>query len=66
MHTLAGILSVALILIVLWDAFETIILPRRVTRKIRLTAGFYRLSWRPWSAVARRIRKPRRREATLS
>jgi hypothetical protein len=66
MHTLAGILSVALILIVLWDAFETIILPRRVTRKIRLTAGFYRLSWRPWSAIARRIRKPRRREAALS
>jgi len=66
MHTLAGILGAALILIVLWDAFETIILPRRVTRRIRLTAGFYRLSWRPWSAIARRIRKPRRREAALS
>jgi len=66
MHPLAGILSGALILIVLWDAFETIILPRRVTRRIRLTSAFYRITWRPWSAVARRIRKPRRREAVLS
>ncbi len=66
MRTLAGILSVALILIVLWDAFETIILPRRVTRRVRLTSGFYRLTWRPWSAIARRIRRPRRREAVLS
>jgi hypothetical protein len=65
-HTLAGILSGALILIVLWDAFETIILPRRVTRRIRLTSTFYRLTWRPWSALARRIRRPRRREAVLS
>ncbi len=66
MHTLAGILSGAVILIVLWDAFETIILPRRVTRRIRLTSGFYRLTWRPWSAMARRIRRPRRTEAVLS
>jgi len=31
---IAGIL---IFLIVSWDAFEAIILPRRVTRKIRLT-----------------------------
>jgi hypothetical protein len=65
-HPLAGVLCGAVILIVLWDAFETIILPRRVTRKIRLTSAFYRLTWRPWSAVARRIRRPRGREAMLS
>ena len=29
MHVAAGVLSGAVILIVLWDAFETIILPRR-------------------------------------
>jgi hypothetical protein len=64
-HPLAGVLSGALVLIVLWDAFETIILPRRVTRRIRLTSLFYRLTWRPWSAAARRIHRPRRREALL-
>lgn len=61
-----GALGVAIILAVLGDSFETIILPRRVTRRIRLTALFYRFTWRPWSAIARRIRKPRRREAYLS
>jgi hypothetical protein len=66
MRTLPGILSGLLIAIVLFDAFETIILPRRVTRRFRLTALFYRFTWRPWSAIARRIRKPRRREAYLS
>jgi hypothetical protein len=66
MRLLVGILCSALVLIVLWDAFETIILPRRVTRKIRLTAAFYRLTWRPWAAVARRIGRARRREALLA
>src|SRR5438309_11853300 len=40
-HILAAIGSIALILIVLWDAFEVIILPRRVRRKFRLTRFFY-------------------------
>jgi hypothetical protein len=66
MRPLAAVLSCALVLIVLWDAFETIILPRRVTRRIRLTAGFYRTTWRPWAAVARRIGRARRREAVLA
>lgn len=66
MRLLAAVLSCALVLVVLWDAFETIILPRRVTRRIRLTAGFYRLTWRPWSVVARRIARARRREALLA
>jgi hypothetical protein len=60
-----AILSVAGILIVLWDAFETIILPRRVTRRVRLAAFFFRGTWRPWRALALHIRKPRRREAVL-
>jgi hypothetical protein len=32
--------GVAIFLIVLWDAFEAIILPRRVTRKFRLARLF--------------------------
>src|SRR5207249_704263 len=66
MHILAAAGSVALILIVLWDAFEVIILPRRVTRKFRLTRFFYRSTWKPWSAVVKRISTRSRREILLS
>src|SRR5262249_25626507 len=60
--TVTGIL---LILVILWDAFETIILSRRVSRKFRLTRLFYRTAWAPWSAIARRIRPGNRRENFL-
>ena len=66
MHILGAIGSIAMILVVLWDAFEVIILPRRVTRKFRLTRIFYRSTWRPWAAVASRISKISRRELVLS
>ena len=55
-----------IIVIVLWDAFEAIILPRRVTRKIRLTRLFYLYTWAPFSAAARRIPAGKRREKYLS
>jgi len=55
-----------LIAAILWDTFETIILPRRVTRRVRLTSAFYRLAWKPSFVVATRIHDPRRREQTLS
>lgn len=37
-----------LIIIVIVDAFETIILPRRVNRRIRLSRLFYRGFWKLW------------------
>jgi hypothetical protein len=37
----------ALALLILWEGFETISLPPRVTRRFRLTRFFYRSSWRP-------------------
>jgi hypothetical protein len=40
------IAGVAVFLIVVWDAFEAIILPRRVTRRFRLTRLFYKITWR--------------------
>src|SRR5260370_42280554 len=61
-----GLLGLALLLIVLWEAFETIILPRRVTRRFRLTRLFYIFTWRPWAALARRMHHAKRREAFLS
>lgn len=62
--TLAGLL---LILVVLWDAFETMILARRVSRRLRLTRLFYMFTWRPWSwAVSRLTRPGNPRESYLS
>jgi ion channel len=62
---LIGAAGVAIILIIVWDAFETILVPRRIGRRIRLTRYFYMITWRAWRAVARRVRKPSRREALL-
>ncbi len=56
----------ALILLVLWDAFETVVLPRRVTRKFRLTRLFYRYTWMIWSAIVRKTGQGRRQETYLS
>src|SRR5262249_15323234 len=66
MQILAVSSSICLILIVLWDAFEVIILPRRVTRRFRLARLFYRSTWWPWKIVAGRMRKRARREVFLS
>ncbi len=55
-----------LIVAILWDAFETVIFPRRVTRRIRLTRIFFRMTWRAWKAVVHPISAKRRRESLLS
>lgn len=50
----------------LWETFETIILPRRVTRPIRLVRIFYRVTWTGWTAVNGLIRSKKIRDAHLS
>ncbi|HXG94984.1 MAG TPA: potassium channel family protein [Blastocatellia bacterium] len=62
---LIGIFGVALIAIVLLEAFEAIVLPRRVTRRFWLTKLFYRFTWEPWAWMARKIVSARRRENYL-
>lgn len=52
MKILAGILGLVLLFATLWDAFETIILPRRVTRAFRLVRVFYQVTWKLWGAPA--------------
>jgi len=58
-------LGAALFLVVLWEAFETVILPRRVTRRFRLTRIFYSTTWGAWSFLACLISSKKRREALL-
>jgi len=50
----------------MWEAFEVIVLPRRVTRRLRLTRLFYRVTWITWSAIVRRLPSSRRQETYLS
>ncbi|MGB8475770.1 MAG: potassium channel family protein [Candidatus Acidiferrum sp.] len=57
--------GVVIFLIVLWDAFEAIILPRRVTRRFRLTRLFFRTTWTLWKFVMCLVRSRKRREALL-
>lgn len=66
MHTFIGILGFALLLAILWDAFETVILPRHVRRSLRIARLFYRTAWTIWSMTATQIRAPKRREGYLS
>ena len=61
----AFVAGAALFLIVLWDAFEAIILPRRVTRKFRLTRLFFRSTWRTWKFFVNLIPARKTREALL-
>ncbi|HEY8187344.1 MAG TPA: potassium channel family protein [Pyrinomonadaceae bacterium] len=65
MKLLAVIPGLALVLIILWDVFETIILPRRVTRRLRLTSVFYRTIWLLCSTLVRAMHNRKRREKYL-
>ncbi|HEV3101366.1 MAG TPA: potassium channel family protein [Candidatus Dormibacteraeota bacterium] len=66
MHLGAGLVGLLLVFVVLRDAFETIILPRRVSGRVRVSKIFYQLSWKPWAALGRRMRIGERRESYLS
>src|SRR4030095_2517947 len=58
-------LSIVLILAILLDAFEVVVLPRRVVRRFRFAKFFYRTTWIPIAALARHISSSRRRESFL-
>ncbi len=66
MFILPGVLGAALILIVLGDAFETVILPRRVTRQTSLARLFYRSTWLFWLGAIRSVFSGKRQETFLS
>src|SRR2546427_3744079 len=52
MRWVVDLVGIALLAIVVCAAFETIILPRRVAGRSRLTKFFYRTTWRPWRSIA--------------
>ena len=66
MSVVVAAVSLTLIVLVLWDAFEAVLLPRRVTRPLRFSHFYYVHSWKPWAALSRRIRPGKRRNSFLS
>lgn len=66
MRLLVAIAGLFIAFATLWEAFETIILPRRVTRPLRLARMFYRVTWKLWSLVNRSIPNKKVRDAQLS
>lgn len=65
MRTVSTIAGVLLILSVLLDAFETVVLPRRVQRQYRISAWFYRKTWIPFRRICSKIKSASRRENAL-
>jgi hypothetical protein len=65
MHAFAIAAGVIILLSVLLDAFETVVLPRRVRRMFRISTWFYRNTWRPWARLASHIPSQTRRESFL-
>jgi hypothetical protein len=61
----AIVLGLVIIGVVLLDAFETVVLPRRVTRQFKLTAWFYRRTWIPWRKIAGHIKTASRQQSFL-
>ncbi len=59
------VLGIVIIWVVLLDAFETVVLPRRVLRNFKLTAYFYRRTWIPWRKIANRIKTVSRQQNFL-
>jgi hypothetical protein len=63
---LPAVAGVALMLWMLLEAFEAMVLPRRIIRPFRLTHFYYRASWTGWKVLAALVGDPRRRQTFLS
>jgi hypothetical protein len=66
MRIIVGMAGLLLMLVTLWETFESIILPRRVTRRFRVTRLFYQVSWAVWLVVNRWLPARKVRETHLS
>jgi Ion channel len=64
-HIPAVVAGFVILWAILLDAFETVVLPRRVLRNFKLTAYFYRRTWIPWRRIASKIKKTSRQQNFL-
>jgi hypothetical protein len=54
-EAIAAVGSVIVLLVILHDAFEVMLLPRRIKSRLRLVRLFFRFTWIIWSKAARSI-----------
>jgi hypothetical protein len=66
MRMITLVAGIGCLFVVLLDAFQTIILPRRASGRFRLTRIFYAVTWKPWAFLGKRLRNPRRSESFFS
>lgn len=62
----AGVLAVVLVFLILQDAFEVMLLPRRVRRRVRLVRWFFQITWAGFSRLTRGLAPGEQREQWLS
>src|SRR5579859_7167090 len=63
---MAALLAGALVIVlVLQDAFEVMLLPRRVKRRYRITSAYFRFAWAGWVMLARVLSPGPRQERFL-
>ncbi len=56
MRVVVGLVGAVLIALMLAEFFVAFLLPRRVKRDPRIARGIYQAVWKPWRAVAHRLR----------
>ncbi len=61
-----ALLGAFVIVATLWDAFESVIFPRRITRRVRLARIFYQTTWTAWRAAVERIPAKRLQDSLFS
>jgi hypothetical protein len=66
LHVVAFIAGMFCCVGVAFDAFQTIVLPRRPNGRLRITQLFFVATWRPWVAMAERARTKKVREQIYS
>ncbi len=66
MNWIAALAGIVLLAAFASDAFEVMLLPRRVRRQLRPVRLFFNASWYLWSKVAIRIKRGKQRDAFLS
>jgi hypothetical protein len=66
MAIILAALSLIVLAIVLQDAFEVMLLPRRVQRRVRLTSIYYRFFWKAWVRAGRIVIRAPSQEGFLS
>jgi Ion channel len=65
MDVLIGLLGLGCIALVLWDIFETIVVPRPTPSRLRLSRHIIRPAWIAWRAIGLRSRTGLGRDALL-